>query len=140
MEDTQPRESLLTPSMRHSSSKASLRSGTTPSSSSGTLATSPSTTSTGSKSLQVGVDMDAKPLPAVKGGPRPPDTAAFNRIQAVSHSLMDRTPFAIDDAKDGDEDSDEDSDDDVEPDDQVMDEVCALLDCVLTELTDTHLG
>jgi len=61
--------------------------------------------------------------------------------------LLERTAFAIDDAKDDDddeEDSDEDDDDfsDVDNDDQVMDEVCLMItfgDCSIGLLTPNHL-
>ena len=42
-------------------------------------------------------------------------------VQAANAALMERTPFAIDDAGD-DDDTDEDSEDE-EDDDQVLDEV-----------------
>ena len=54
-----------------------------------------------------------------------PDSASLSAIpmlQAVNAAaLMERTPFAIDDAKD---DDDDDDDFNATDDDQVMDEVC----------------
>jgi len=54
-----------------------------------------------------------------------PDSASLSAIpmlQAVNAAaLMERTPFAIDDAKD---DEDEDDDLNTADDDEVMDEVC----------------
>lgn len=43
-------------------------------------------------------------------------------VQAVNASLMERTPFAIDDAKDEEDESDDELDG-PDNDDQVMDEV-----------------
>lgn len=48
-------------------------------------------------------------------------------IQAVNAALMERTPFAIDDAKDDDDDDDDDLSD-VDNDDQVLDEVCSFFE------------
>ena len=47
-------------------------------------------------------------------------------VNAVNAALMERTPFAIDDAKEDDEDEDEDDDPFDEEDDEVMDEVRRL--------------
>lgn len=95
--------------MRRSPSKASLAdSGSTP-----TLATSSSST--------LNIDIKAEPS---KGLPDLPDTfAPMPLVQAANAALMERTPFAIDDAKDDEDDGDDFFDDD-EEDDQVMDEVC----------------
>jgi TBC1 domain family member 8/9 len=59
-------------------------------------------------------------------------------VKAVNAALMERTPFAIDDAGD-DDDDDDDSDLDIvhgEDDDQVMDEVDAFLEAHDSGLTD----
>lgn len=47
-------------------------------------------------------------------------------VQAANAALMERTPFAIDDAGSDDDDTDEDSEDE-EDDDQVLDEVRSVL-------------
>ena len=44
-------------------------------------------------------------------------------VHAVNAAFMERTPFAIDDAKDDDDETDEEDGVD-DHDDQVMDEVC----------------
>lgn len=108
LEEPKARESLLTPSMRRSASKSSLSgdSGTT-------IATSTSST------LSINIQADpSKNLPSV------PDSARFSSlpmVQAANAALMERTPFAIDDAKDDDEESDDDLEG--ETDDEVLDEV-----------------
>lgn len=60
-------------------------------------------------------------------------------IQVVNAALMERTPFAIDDAKD---DDDEDDDDlgDVDNDDQVLDEVCSLFELLFQCYLSTIVG
>ena len=61
-----------------------------------------------------------------KVSPPVPDSAAadavFVQVQAANARLMERTPFAIDDAGDEDDES-EDEVEEGEDDDQVMDEV-----------------
>jgi hypothetical protein len=46
----------------------------------------------------------------------------MSKVEAANAALLERTPFAIDDARDGEDDSDLGSDDGRD-DDQVMDEV-----------------
>ena len=60
-------------------------------------------------------------------------------FEAAAHAavLMERTPFAIDDAKD-DDDEDSDLDDSEVEDDGVMDEVDAFLEAHDTGLTDAE--
>lgn len=113
LEEPKARESLLTPSMKKSPSKSSLRS--TPSTPS--LATSSS-----SSTLTVNIPESSKELPRV------PDSAipsAMSIVQAANAALMERTAFAIDDAKDDDDDEDDDESGIDDNDDQVMDEVCS---------------
>ncbi|KAF9464905.1 TBC-domain-containing protein [Collybia nuda] len=121
LEEPKARESLLTPSMRKSPSKASL------------TGTSSTTTLVTSSSSSLAVDVKAEPAKAL---PTIPDSASFApMVHAVNASLMERTPFAIDDAKD-DEDESDDEFDDPDNDDQVMDEVDAFLEAHDSGLTD----
>lgn len=55
-------------------------------------------------------------------------------VNAVNAALMERTPFAIDDAKEHDEDEDDDPFE--EDNDQVMDEVDAFLEAHDSGLTE----
>ncbi|PPQ97559.1 hypothetical protein CVT26_002344 [Gymnopilus dilepis] len=118
LEEPKARESLLTPTLRKSLSKLSL-SGS--SASSTTVAgTAPSSSST----LSVNTTLEPPKAATV------PDSASLSAmplLQAVNAAaLMERTPFAIDDAVDNDE---EDEDDALDGhDDQVMDEVDAFLE------------
>ena len=100
--------------MRKSSSKASL----TGSLSTATLATSSSST--------LSVDTKAEPTEAQV---QPPDSAAdfAPMVQAANARLMERTPFAIDDAKDDEDESDGELDADENDDDQVMENQMRIL-------------
>ncbi|KAF5316274.1 hypothetical protein D9619_006577 [Psilocybe cf. subviscida] len=131
LEEPKARESLLTPTLRKSLSKMSL----------GGTSSSPSTTSlqpSSSSTLAVNTTLET---PMMKSLPSVPDSgslAAMPMLQAVNAAaLMERTPFAIDDAKDDDED-DEDGDDlgGDDHDDEVMDEVDAFLEAHDSGLTD----
>ncbi|KAF7317640.1 hypothetical protein MKEN_00851500 [Mycena kentingensis (nom. inval.)] len=122
LEEPKARESLLTPSMRRSASKQSLSADsvkTTVTSSSSTL--SVNTVATPSSSSKA-------PGPASSYSPHP-------MLQAANIALMERTPFAIDDAKDDDEDSESELDAG-ENDDRVMDEVDAFLEAHDSGLTE----
>ncbi|KAJ7777142.1 rab-GTPase-TBC domain-containing protein [Mycena metata] len=120
LEEPKARESLLTPSMRHSASKSSLSAESTK-----TVATSTSST------LSVDVNVAGKnSLPSSGSGFSP-----LPMLHAANIALMERTPFAIDDAKDDEDESDEDLDGG-ENDDQVMDEVDAFLEAHDSGLTD----
>ncbi|PBK59076.1 TBC-domain-containing protein, partial [Armillaria solidipes] len=116
LEEPKARESLLTPSMRHSSSKASLKS----SESTSTLATSSSTLSVDTASITANNSVFS-PMPMV---------------QAANAALMERTAFAIDDAKDDDDEDDDFGDDTLDGGDNVMDEVDAFLEAHDSGLTD----
>ena len=131
LEEPKARESLLTPSMRRSASRTSLnaqesesptvKSIGTPSApsvvpttppKSGHLAADPRSSLTPGS----GIHSEFSPLPIVKAA-----NAAL--------MTMERTPFAIDDAKDEDDDEDLESDEDFESeDDAVLDEVDAFLE------------
>ena len=110
LEEPRARESLLTPTLRRTLSKTSLAESSTT-----TLATSTSPT----------VDKPSKDLPNV---PEFASSSSMPMIHAMNAAaaLMERTPFAIDDAKD-DDDEDEDELGISDNDDQVMDEVSFFL-------------
>lgn len=112
IEDTRPRESLLTPAMRPAPS--------------GTAAAAAETTPTAAAAAESRAPADThKPLPLDPTSPAGIDPLAQATIAA--NALMERTHFAIDDAGDeDDEDDDEDEDDEdgeAEYDDGVLDEV-----------------
>ena len=111
IEDTRPRESLLTPAMRPSPSE------TTPAASGPPVETATETLgSSHARSSPLSLD------PTPPGGVDPLAQATI-----AAHALMERIHFAIDDA--GDEDDDEDDEDEdeddgeAEYDDGVLDEV-----------------
>ena len=120
LEEPRARESLLTPTLRRTMSKASLAESSTT-----TLGTA-GTTST----LTVDTTLDeTKGLPPAPPAPLPnvPESASLSSMPMIhamnaAAALMERTPFAIDDAKD-DDDEDEDELGLSDNDDQVMDEV-----------------
>ncbi|KAG6811223.1 hypothetical protein H0H92_008440 [Tricholoma furcatifolium] len=121
LEEPKARESLLTPSMRKSPSKANLAGGT-----------SPTSTPALPKSSSLTVDVNAQPsktLPVI------PPTASLSPMAHAVNALMERTPFAIDDAKDDEEDSGEEFEGN-DNDDRVMDEVDAFLEAHDSGLTD----
>ena len=125
VEDTRPRESLLTPAMRRSSSKSSLkstssavedRSGST--GGGGTAAAeTPASRSSGSGGLLPRAAADADLNPTSPTGLDPLSQAT----NVVANALMERTPFAIDDA--GDDEDDDEDEEESEQDDDVLDEV-----------------
>ncbi|KAG5642157.1 hypothetical protein DXG03_003541 [Asterophora parasitica] len=119
LEEPKARESLLTPSMRKSPSKASLSAAST-----ATLAPSSSST------LSVDTKSQSKDLPQV-----PPSASLSPMVHAVNARLMERTPFAIDDAKDDEYESDDEIDAN-DNDDRVMDEVDAFLEAHDSGLTE----
>ncbi|KAG6906926.1 hypothetical protein DXG01_011352 [Tephrocybe rancida] len=122
LEEPKARESLLTPSMRNSPSKSSLAATTSP--------TAIRSASSSSSTLTVNTVSPSKDLPSI-----PPSAGLSPMVQAVNARLMERTPFAIDDAKD----DDDESDDELgvgDNDDQVMDEVDAFLEAHDSGLTD----
>ncbi|KAG6897696.1 hypothetical protein C0992_012165 [Termitomyces sp. T32_za158] len=123
LEEPKARESLLSPSMRNPSSKANVAEFTSPSNSS----SAPPSSST------LAVDVKAhlsKDLPSI-----PASATLSPMVQAVNARLMERTPFAIDDAKDDDEESEGEVEGN-DNDDQVMDEVDAFLEAHDSGLTD----
>jgi len=124
LEEPRARESLLTPTLRRTMSKASLTESSTT-----TLTTSAST-------LTVDTTLETKGL-LPTNVPESASLSSMPMIHAMNAAaaLMERTPFAIDDAKDDDEDDEDDlgiSDND----DQVLDEVDAFLEAHDSGLTD----
>ncbi|KAI0255728.1 TBC-domain-containing protein [Lactifluus subvellereus] len=133
IEDTRPRESLLTTAMRHSPSKSSLRSSSTAAESTSRLtAETKSHSSSGSSATAVASTMDADKSPSYPSSPAGLDPLA--QATNAAHALMERTPFAIDDA--GDDDDDDDDDDEEPEQDDVLDEVDAFLEAHDTGVTD----
>lgn len=116
LEEPKARESLLTPTLRKSTSNTSLVPSSRP------LPTTTPAVSSTSTSSTLTIDTNAE---LSKSDPSAPDTgglSAMPMIQAANAALMERPQFAIDDAKD-DEDEDDSDLGDVDNDDQVMDEV-----------------
>ncbi|EGN95103.1 hypothetical protein SERLA73DRAFT_170974 [Serpula lacrymans var. lacrymans S7.3] len=113
LEEPKARESLLSPAMKSGSAGADTD----------TLGTSKSSSST----LAVDAEAAQSSKAASAFSPLP-------MVKAANAALMERTPFAIDDAGD---DSDSDLESDIpEDDDQVMDEVDAFLEAHDSGLTD----
>jgi len=117
IEDTRPRESLLTPAMRHSSSKSSLKSTSTSTESTSRLTVAAETNSVATSSTLVTTEAEKSALSPTSPAGIDPLAQATN---VVANAFMERTPFAIDDA--GDDDEDEDDEEEAEQDD-VLDEV-----------------
>lgn len=130
LEEPKARESLLTPTMRRSASKASL-----------TL-TSP-TDSVPAASGAASAEETLSPSSGRDGGASVPSSASSefapvpSMFQAAANAaaLMERTPFAIDDAKDEEDETDDETD--VE-DDGVLDEVDAFLEAHDSGLTEAE--
>ncbi|KAL1945053.1 hypothetical protein VTO73DRAFT_2673 [Trametes versicolor] len=130
LEEPKARESLLTPTMRRSASKASLQSPTdTPASDSSSSVSAPaqsaSTLSADQPEVSSATSAEFSPMPM----------PSMFHAAANAAALMERTPFAIDDAKDDDDESDIETD--VE-DDGVMDEVDAFLEAHDSGLTEAE--
>ncbi|KAI0700129.1 TBC-domain-containing protein [Cerioporus squamosus] len=116
LEEPKARESLLTPTMRRSASKTSL---TSPSETSVPTSGSSSTSSTSASASALSVNpvTPSSSLPSASADYSP--MPSMFQAAASAAAMMERTPFAIDDAKDDEDETDEESD--VE-DDGVMDE------------------
>jgi hypothetical protein len=122
IEDTRPRESLLTPAMRHSSSKSSLKSTSTSTEGGGksrSSAAAAESSGAAAASLRPTAAADAEKSSLNPTSPTGLDPLA-QATNVVANALMERTPFAIDDA--GDDDDDDDDEEESEQDD-VLDEV-----------------
>ncbi|KAG9223973.1 hypothetical protein CCMSSC00406_0004411 [Pleurotus cornucopiae] len=127
LEEPKARESLLTPAMRRSMSQGNL---------SGKAKEDEIKAAASSSSLTV----DAVMQPSKDAISAPPSSTIYSPIpkpliQASTLAFMERTPFAIDDAKDEDDES-EDEVDGEDNDDQVLDEVDAFLEAHDSGLTD----
>jgi len=131
IEDTRPRESLLTPAMRRSSSKSSLTLTSTSTEDVDKSRSSNAAETSGPASLLPTV-AGAEPSSLIPVSPMGLDPLA-QATNVVANALMERTPFAIDDA--GDEDDDDDDEEESEQDD-VLDEVDAFLEAHDTGVTD----
>jgi hypothetical protein len=116
IEDTRPRESLLTPAMRRSSSKSSLKS-TSASTENTPRSTAAVETNIATSSTLLTTEAEKSALSPTSPAGIDPLAQATN---VVANAFMERTPFAIDDA--GDDDDDEDDEEEEEQDD-VLDEV-----------------
>ncbi|KAK7687746.1 hypothetical protein QCA50_008964 [Cerrena zonata] len=129
LEEPKARESLLTPTMRRSASKASLdASESTPD-----VSTPPTVPTLSTSSSHLTVDQPG-PASAISPSEFSPMPSMF-QAAANAAALMERTPFAIDDAKDDDEESDDGSE---LADDGVMDEVDAFLEAHDSGLTEAE--
>ncbi|KAJ3003656.1 hypothetical protein NUW54_g5192 [Trametes sanguinea] len=133
LEEPKARESLLTPTMRRTASKSSLSS---PSETPASDASAPATSSSPS-TLSVDRSEPTTTASTVSSA----TSAEFSPMPSMFHAaanaaaLMERTPFAIDDAKDDEDESDIETD--VE-DDGVMDEVDAFLEAHDSGLTEAE--
>ena len=122
LQEPKARESLLSPSMRRSPSKASLTQSETTTS---IAATSSSSTSLPSS---LNVNKETPGLPSSPSTAEPP-LSPLPHITAANAALLERPAFAIDDAKDeDDDDGEEDGNFGIGGDDDVMDEVDAFLE------------
>ncbi|PFH46202.1 hypothetical protein AMATHDRAFT_70349 [Amanita thiersii Skay4041] len=125
LQEPKARESLLTPAMRHSPSKSSLESELSKKVTRTPPIAALTTSSTSTSALVVDVSSaNTQDLPNI------PDTGGLSAMpvmKAMNAVLMERTPFAIDDAKEEDEEDEENIDDGAN-DDGVMDEVDAFLE------------
>jgi len=141
MEEPKARESLLTPSMRRSASRTSLNAqeteppiiksvGTPSAASPPTLSVGQTTPPKATNSSHLAVDPQS---PLTPGSAMHSEFSPLPIVRAANAALMtmERTPFAIDDAKDDDDDDDDDLDSDEyyeDEDDGVLDEVDAFLE------------
>ena len=125
IEDTRPRESLLTPAMRHSSSQSSLKA-STPST---TVASSVETQSTTRTLVAADADKSAAASAFALSPTSPAGIDPLAQVtNVVANAFLERTPFAIDDA--GDDDDDDDDEEEEESDD-VLDEMRFVVFCFL---------
>ena len=123
LEEPKARESLLTPTMRRSASKASLKSGE------GDAAAAAAPPASVSAPANLIAPAPEEALSPAAFSPMP---TMFEAAANAAAAFMERTPFAIDDAKDEDEESDEESEG---LEDDVMDEVDAFLEAHDSGLT-----
>jgi hypothetical protein len=127
IEEPKARESLLTPAMRHSTSKPSLKSEST-------VSVATTTDTKVSTTVPAPIAEVEAAVAAMKLAPKAqdlkmapsPSSPELPIYQAANAALMERATFAIDDAGDEDEISDDELEDG--EDDVVMDEVDAFLE------------
>ncbi|EJD07449.1 TBC-domain-containing protein [Fomitiporia mediterranea MF3/22] len=118
LQEPKARESLLTPSVRRSTSRSSL------------TTTETATTSTLAPSSSSSLDINKEVPPPPSSSTSTELLSPLPHITAANAALMERPAFAIDDAKDEDDD-DEEGDENFGiggDDDEVMDEVDAFLE------------
>lgn len=132
LEEPKARESLLTPHMRKSTSTPSLKSAA---SSTTAGAASISSIAATSSSATLTVNVPSQEMSGKLGiVPESGSLSAMPMMKAARDAaLMERTPFAIDNADEGDEDDDDFFDDDAE-DDQVLDEVSTRVTFLVPEV------
>lgn len=139
LEEPKARESLLTPSMRRSASRTSLNAQEMepPTVKIDTSSIDPTTPPKATKSGHLAVEPRS---PLTPGSAMHSEFSPLPIVKAAKTALltMERTPFAIDDAKDEDDDDDDlDSDEDyVSESEGVMDEVDAFLEAHDSGLTE----
>jgi hypothetical protein len=142
LEEPKARESLLTPSMRHSASRGSLNAQeaeppTIKTPTVGLIEKTPTPPPKPTKSGHLAVELRS---PLTPGSAMHSEFSPLPIVKAANAALMtmERTPFAIDDAKDeDDEDEDTETDEDFESgDDAVLDEVDAFLEAHDSGLTE----
>ncbi|CDO76295.1 hypothetical protein BN946_scf184917.g11 [Trametes cinnabarina] len=131
LEEPKARESLLTPTMRRTASKSSL---TSPSETPANDPSLPTTSTSSSSGSTLSADKSEPTVSSATSAEFSPMPSMFHAA-ANAAALMERTPFAIDDAKDDDDESDIETD--VE-DDGVMDEVDAFLEAHDSGLTEAE--
>ncbi|KAI0761790.1 TBC-domain-containing protein [Trametes elegans] len=136
LEEPKARESLLVPTMRRSASRGSLSSSTevSTSDSATTISGSPAAPPTTSSSTLTVDTPSGETISSATSAEFSPMPSMFHAA-ANAAALMERTPFAIDDAKDDDDESDIESD---AEDDGVMDEVDAFLEAHDSGLTEAE--
>ncbi|KAH6916312.1 rab-GTPase-TBC domain-containing protein, partial [Coprinopsis sp. MPI-PUGE-AT-0042] len=132
LDEPKARESLLTPSMRKSASSSSLRQEpTSPSKPTQEDLTGPAATPMETAPSHPSLGIHIPTAGQTKNLPSVPESGSLSAMPmlkvAQQASLMERTPFAIDNAEDEDEEDDEDFTDS-DADDQVLDEVDAFLE------------
>lgn len=130
LQEPKARESLLTPTMRRSSSRTSLATTETAVTSASPSTPGPTASST-QPSLQISTSSSEKSLPAAPSELLSP----LPLITKANAALLERQTFAIDNAKDEDEDEDDTFSIGGDDDDQVMDEVDAFLEAHDSGLT-----
>ena len=124
LQEPKARESLLTPSMRESASRSSLKISEIP--------TTPTTTTTSTSTPTLPASSSLS-LSSSSGAPSTPVTLApasndldsmspLSHVTAANAALLERPTFAIDDAKDEEEEDEEEGEADIE-DSQILEDL-----------------